>query len=109
MSKVKNPTTKKKASLARDHRNAAGENSKAARKNIPRAKARAQRKHRHTVHQALTGGESLRSEELLEAAETTVAEAARTKKLRGYRKKPDEPLGEHIAQQAGRRARRAGK
>lgn len=109
MSKLKNPAVKKKASLTRDRRKADGENGKAARKNIPRAKARAQRKHRHAVHQALTAGEALRSEEVLESVETTVAEAAKTKKARGFRKKPDEPLGEHIAKQQGRRLRRASK
>lgn len=109
MSKLKNPALKKKASLTRDRRNAYGENSKASRKNIPRAKARTQRKHRHAVHQALNGAEALRSEEVLEAAETTVVKAALTKKSRGFRKKPDEPLGEHIERQQGRRKRLAAK
>jgi hypothetical protein len=92
MSKLKTPRAKKVASLARDRRNRYAENSKASRKNIPRSKARTQRAHRRAVHIALAANE-LVSDVGLEHAETSLAQAARDRKLHGFRNKPDTPLG----------------
>ena len=103
MSKLKNPRAKKAASLSRDRRNV-GENSKASRKTIPRAKARTQRAHRRSVHQALAHPEPLASDVELEAAENQLSKAARARQT-GFRKEPDVPLGEYLERKHIRRGR----
>jgi hypothetical protein len=105
MSKLKNPRAKKAASLSRDRRNADGENSKAARKNIPRAKARTHREQRRAVHQAIAAPAELVSETGLVHAENLVTKATRDAKAHGFRKKPDVPLGEVLADKRERRRR----
>jgi hypothetical protein len=102
MSKLKNPRAKKAASLSRDRRNVHGENSKASRKSIPRAKARKQRAHRRAVHQALVHAEPLVSDVEVEATENKLSKAARVRQV-GFRKQPDVPLGEVLE---GKRPRR---
>lgn len=92
MSKLKSPRAKKAASLARDRRNRYGENTKASRKNIPKAKARTERALRRAVHVALATND-LGSDEGLDHAETSLTEAARDRKSHGFRKRPDVPLG----------------
>jgi hypothetical protein len=74
-----------------------GENSKASRKNIPRAKARTHREHRRAVHQAIADPDELSFDAGLEDAEKAVAKAARDAKLHGFRKQPDMALGEYLA------------
>lgn len=106
MSKLKSPRAKKEASLSKDRRSSYGENSKAARKNIPRAKARDRRAVRHATHQALHAAERLVEEKAVEKAENTVVKAVRDRKAVGFRKTPDEPLGEVVAEkQKARRVR----
>ncbi len=105
MSKIKDPKAKKAASLSRDRRNAYGENSKSSRKAIPRGKARSERAHRHAVHQALVSAPRLTSDAGLEHVETELAEAARELQLHGFRKVPDMPLGELLAEKNKRRQR----
>jgi hypothetical protein len=53
MSTIKNPRQKKQLSLERDCRNIFGENSKASRKNIPKAKQRSHMNERRSVAQLL--------------------------------------------------------
>lgn len=106
MSKLKNPRAKKAASLKRDRRSVYGENSKASRKNIPRAKARTHREERRAVHQAVAVPAELQMDLGLEQAENAVVKAARDAKAHGFRKEPDVPLGEVIeTKQKRRRAR----
>jgi hypothetical protein len=102
MSKLRTPHAKKEASLTRDRRTAPGESSKAARKSIPRAKAQARRANRRAVHQALVGADP---EPLVERAETAAAEADKDRKARGFRKQPEKPLGEVVAEKLQRRKR----
>jgi hypothetical protein len=103
MSKVKSPDEKKRLSLALDRRNAYRENDKSSRKNIPRAKAGSHRSERRAVEQVLADV-PLKAEahELVESlARTTV----RIKKLKAFKKSPDEPLSAHIASRSTRRSR----
>ena len=102
MSKLKHPRAKKSASLAHDHRN--GKTSKAARKSIPRAKARSERVLRRAVHQALTHAEPLVSDTGLELAEKKLTNAAGIRQSKGFRKTPGVPLGEFLAGKGRRRA-----
>ena len=104
MSKLKNPRAKKTASLAHDHRNAEGKTSKAARKSIPRAKARSERVLRRAVHQALAHAEPLVSDTEVELAENKLTNAAGVRQSKGFKKKPGVPLGEYLAGKGRRRA-----
>ncbi len=54
MSKLKTPQDKKRASLARDRRNAYGESPHGARKSIPRNKALSRQAARRAANQSLT-------------------------------------------------------
>lgn len=96
---MKTPQEKKRLSLAKDRRNTFGENSKASRKGIPLAKARANRSERHAqdhlVAQALVG----KTEEQLVKVEMQV----KSTKPRQWRKSPDEPLGVVLAKRSAKR------
>ena len=100
MSKLKSPRAKKSASLAHDHR---GEKSKAARSNIPKAKARSERAHRRAVHQALGHAEPLVSDTELEIAEKKLTNAGAVRQAKGFRKTPDVPLREYLEGKGKRR------
>ena len=65
----KTPQEKKRLSLAKDRRNVYGENDKASRKNIPRAKSRVNRANRHTDRQVLDTALGVPDPELDDAAE----------------------------------------
>jgi hypothetical protein len=97
MSIVKDPETKKRLSLERDRRNRYGENSKSSRKNIRRGK---QRRH---MDERRTAGEVLRRLKgyVQEGAATEAELQARTRIIdsqrRGFRKRPDTPLGVVLA------------
>jgi hypothetical protein len=105
MSKLKNPRAKKVASLTRDHRKADGKNSKAARKTIPREKARTKRAHRRAVHHALEHAAPLGSDTELEIAESRLTNAAAAMKATGH-KSPDVPLVEYLEGKGRRRSNR---
>ena len=96
---MKTPQEKKRLSLAKDRRNTFGENSKASRKGIPLAKARANRSERHTQDRLLAQATAGNSEEQLVAAEVQV----RSSKPRQWRKSPDEPLGVVLAKRSVKR------
>jgi hypothetical protein len=110
LSKIKKPTEKKELSYAHDRRNAFGESTHAARKAIPRAKARTHRAERHQVHQAmhLTELAVLTDGEVAEDAETALAEA-KLQRLHGFKKIPDAPLGEIVAKKIQKRISRVGR
>jgi hypothetical protein len=97
---TRTPQEKKRLSYAKDRRNVYRENSKASRKGIPLAKARANRAHAqdHLLSQALV---SAGADQL-----TSVETEVRGTKPREWRKTPDKPLGEALARRAARKARR---
>ncbi|MCB1626892.1 MAG: hypothetical protein KDI48_04120 [Xanthomonadales bacterium] len=100
MSTVKSPQAKKRLSLARDGRNDFGENAKASRKNIPRAKARSIRAERRGVGQALAV--SIQAADPIDA-EMKVREVSASKARAAFRKYPDKPLGEVLIRKQARR------
>lgn len=101
----KTPQEKKALSLRKDRRNTYGNNDKAARKIIPLRKAKEIRRNRHKNNQALAGIENLE-----EAAANLVESSALqdVHRVRGWRKSPDDPLGEVLESKAANRARRVG-
>ena len=103
MGRKKSPQQKKAESLKKDRRNAYGENSKSSRKNIPRAKARDHREARRTVRQSLTKARGAKGERAVDDAQTE----ATTKRHPRFTKKPDRPLGEHLAAKRARRLEEA--
>lgn len=92
MRRPKTPRQKKDLSLQKDRRNAFGENDKASRKNVPRAKARVNRANRHQDHQALDKALGTPNEDLEDAAEQSLL--GRRRKV--WRKSPDESLGDFL-------------
>jgi hypothetical protein len=98
VSKIKNPEEKKAKSYNLDRRNVYGESPHAARKSIPRGKARAHRAERHEVRQAVRQVEraDLRDADATEKAETAIA-SAKLQRLGGFKKVPDAPLGVLVA------------
>jgi hypothetical protein len=97
MSTVKNPEDKKHLSLARDRRNRFGENSKSSRKNIQRGKQRRHMDERRSAGEALGRLKgSVQEDEATESelrAKTRITDSQR----RGFRKRPDTPLGVVLA------------
>lgn len=88
----KTPQEKKRLSLGKDRRNCYGENDKSSRKNIPRAKARANRANRRADAVALSGAIGVPDETLDAAAE----DAVRGRRRKVWRKVPDESLGQRL-------------
>lgn len=86
----KTPQEKKRLSYAKDRRNTYGENSKASRKGIPLAKARANRAERHTQDHVLATAVGLENNDELAAVENLV----RGVEPRKWIKWPDKPLGQ---------------
>jgi hypothetical protein len=106
MSTVKNPDDKKRLSLARDRRNRYGENSKSSRKSIQRGKQRRHMDERRTVGEVLGHLKGDVQED--EAAEAELRAKIRTtdSRRRGFRKRPDTPLGTVLAEKKlGKRRR----
>jgi hypothetical protein len=109
MSKIKSPAEKKRQSLARDRRNTFGEGTHASRKSIPRRKAMQHQQERHAANQALGGALRSTSVESLDSIEGKVSSASRLKRLSGFRKLADEPLGRVIKRKQAGRVVRAGR
>jgi hypothetical protein len=107
MSRVKSPREKKRLSLDRDRRNVFGENDKASRKNIPRAKQRSQMKIRRGVNQALAKVRGEADESL--ALEADALARVRTKALgqTAFKKMRDQPVGIVIEKQKFRQVSKA--
>lgn len=93
MSTIKNPEEKKRLSLERDRRNTYGENSKSSRTSIQRGKQRQHMDERRSVSVVLGRLKgALQEEEMTEAellAKTRITDSQR----RGFKKRPDTPLG----------------
>jgi hypothetical protein len=96
---MKTPQEKKHLSLTKDRRNTYGENSKASRKGIPLAKARANRAERHAQDHLLSSAVNSSEEDDL----TTLEVKVKGTKPRQWRKSPDTPLGEVLMKRAARR------
>jgi hypothetical protein len=105
MSTVKNPKDKKQLSLQRDRRNRYGENSKSSRKNIQRGKQRRHMDERRTVGEVLSQLKGkIEEDEATEAgltAKTRIVDSRR----RGFKKRPDTPLGVVLANKKVRKNR----
>jgi hypothetical protein len=93
------PQEKKRLSYERDRRNTYGENDKSSRKNIPRAKRRARRANRRLVSTALAAVQGVVVESVAEAA----VERINRTRPRAFRKYPDTPLGDVVADRLDRR------
>jgi hypothetical protein len=96
VSTTKTPQDKKRQSYQHDRRNRFGENHKSSRKNIPRSKQRSHQDERRSVRQVLIGVEGDIAHEVADEAQSQALIKGRVKKLRGFRKSPDRPLGEVV-------------
>lgn len=92
------PQEKKQLSLDRDRRNVYGENDKASRKNIPRAKARARRANRRAASTALSRTVGRPDEQIDDA----IDDAVTGRRDKSWRKRPDMPLGLYLSQRKNR-------
>jgi hypothetical protein len=101
MSRLKTPQDKKRASLARDRRNAYGESPHGARKSIPRNKTLSRQAARRAANQALSPMAA--DADTLDAMENAAHTRGRLKYLRGFRKVRDVALGEVIEFKQDRR------
>jgi len=97
MHRPRTPQEKKELSLELDRRNAYGENDKASRKNVPRAKSRVNRANRRADSITLTGTLGAPDEEI----DATVTDAVEARRRKVWRKRPDEKLGGRIARRHG--------
>ena len=96
MSKIKNPQQKKQKSLQKDRRNTYSENDKSSRKNIPKSKAISHQQERKARNQRLEKIDLNMADEMMaEIVNESIVEA-RIKRLRGFKKCADTPLGEVI-------------
>lgn len=93
----KTPQEKKGLSLEKDRRNSYGENDKASRKNIPRAKARVNRANRRADSVALSGASGVPAGAIDDAVQDVVE--GRRRKV--WRKVPDEALGLKLVRRDG--------
>ena len=93
MSKLKTPQDKKRHSLARDTRNAYGENAKSSRKNISRSKQLSHQAVRKAANQA--ANEILKTGDLegASSAEVDVRSIQLSKERNSFEKWPDATLG----------------
>jgi hypothetical protein len=103
VSKLKNPTQKKRVSLQRDRRNVFGENSKASRKNVSKGKQRRQMSERRKIAQVLGRLTGPVDDDEASDAELRVKLTITHSKNRGFEKTPDKPLGEVIQRKMERR------
>jgi ATP phosphoribosyltransferase regulatory subunit HisZ len=102
MSTIKDPERKKRLSLARDRRNRYGENSKSSRKNIQRGKQRRHMDERRSVAEVLGRLRGHIQEDEATEAELSAKSRITDSKQRGFKKKPDTPLGEVLVAKRAR-------
>ena len=109
MSKIKNPQEKKKLSYSRDRRNAYGENDKSSRKSIRRNKRLSSQAERSksTKLRSLIHGKY--DADYAAGVEIDFKSAVKLRRVRGFRKYPDLPLGEYIERQKRKRDKRFGR
>jgi hypothetical protein len=97
VSKVKTPAEKKRLSLTRDRRNTYGENSKSSRKNIATAKQRRHMDERRAIAIVLNTLKGQVDDDHASEAELEVKITIADSRNRGFKKRPDEPLGVVLA------------
>jgi hypothetical protein len=107
MSRVKSPQEKKTLSLDRDRRNVFGENDKASRKNISRARQRGHMKLRRNVRQALRKARAEFDNQAADDAESILRDRSERSGKRPFEKTPDLPLGIVIDRQRRRQVEKA--
>jgi hypothetical protein len=83
-----------------DRRNTYGENDKASRKSIPRGKQRQHQNERRSATQALHTISGNLSEDNIANAELLAKVKVAVSRRKGFKKKPDEPLGIVLAKKA---------
>jgi hypothetical protein len=105
MSTIKNPEEKKRLSLERDRRNRYGENSKASRKSIQRGKQRRHMDERRTVGEVLGQLKGSVQEDAATEAELLAKTRIIDSKRRGFKKRPDTPLGVVLAKKAKKQSK----
>ena len=98
MSKLKTPQEKKRASLKHDCRNTYGESPHGSRKSIPKRKAMQHQQERRVANQALASVAGTTDLDAYESVEGRIKSQTRLKRLRGFRKWPDEALGVVVEQ-----------
>ena len=103
MSAIKNPEAKKQVSLERDRRNTYGENSKSSRKNVKLGKQRRHMDERRTVGEVLGRLKGCVQEDEATDAELLAKTRIIDSKRRGFKKKPDTPLGIVLANKKARK------
>lgn len=103
MSKIKSPQDKKRLSLDRDRRNTYGESPHGARKSIPQRKAKQHQEERRASSQTLAQHLVTSEIEDLDKIENDIKVKTRLKRLSGFKKVPDVPLGKVIEQKKKRR------
>jgi len=102
VSTVKSPEEKKQLSLERDRRNRYGENSKSSRKSIQRGKQRQHMDERRAVGEVLGRLKGNIREDEATAAELLVKIKIADSRGRGFKKRPDTPLGVVLAAKMAR-------
>lgn len=107
MRRVKSPQEKKALSLVRDRRNVFGENDKASRKNIPRARQRGHMKLRRGVKQALRAVRKEIDDQAPDDGWLLLRGRAKVPGKRPFEKTRDLPLGIVIDQQRRRQIQKA--
>jgi hypothetical protein len=107
MSRVKSPQQKKRLSLRRDRRNVYGENDKASRKNVPRAKQRSQMKVRRAVSQALAKVRGEVDDSVALEADAQARVRIEALGQTSFKKMRDRPLGIVIEEQKYRHVSKA--
>jgi hypothetical protein len=103
MSAIKNPEAKKQVSLERDRRNTYGENSKSSRKNVKLGKQRRHMDERRTVGEVLGRLKGCVQEDEATDAELLAKTRTIDSKRRGFKKRPDTPLGIVLANKKARK------
>jgi len=93
MSTVKNPKEKKRLSLERDCLNTYGENSKSTRKAVPKGKQRQHMNERRSAGEVLRQLKGNVPEDAASDAELLVKTRVAGSKRKGFKKRPDTPLG----------------
>jgi hypothetical protein len=93
VSKIKTPKQKKQLSLERDRRNTYGENSKSSRKNIANGKQRQHMDERRSAAQVLDRLNGQVDDDTASLAELEVKLRIADSRNRGFKKRPDTPLG----------------
>jgi len=109
VSAIKSPKEKKRLSLARDRRNTYGENSKSSRTSIRRGKQRRHMDERRTAGEALSHLKGHVPEDDATEAELRARTRMTDSQRRGFRKKPDTPLGIVLAAKRAKKAKKVSK